>query len=107
MNKKIMKNKPKENISMHRHEDLSDDYSSPLIEEFSSAVTAEALEQTDYKMKLASKIYKTMKVKGLNKTEVAAAMGNKQVSLVSSWLSGTDNFNIDVLVEIEKVLGVS
>lgn len=102
-----MMNNPKTSNPVSNDEEWGDDYSSPLLEELSSAVTAEEQEQTDYKMKMASKIYKAMKAQGMNQTKFAAAMGGKQVSLVSRWLSGTHNFTIDTLIDIQRVLGIS
>jgi transcriptional regulator with XRE-family HTH domain len=85
-----------------------DDYTSLVIEEFSARITAEEQEQTDYKMKLAAKISRAVKNHGWTQTQFAAAFAvPKQVSLVSRWLSGTHNFTIDTLVEIQRVLDIS
>jgi transcriptional regulator with XRE-family HTH domain len=92
--------------SIHNEDNWGDDYTSPLIEELSAAVRPEEQEQTDYKMKLAAKIYRAMKDRDLNQTQFAEALG-KQVSMVSRWLSGTHNFTVETLVDIQRVLGIS
>ena len=101
MQKKIMTNKP-----MHSDDNWGDDYSSPLIHELSDAITLQEQEQTDYKMKLAAKIYKAMKALGMTQTQFAESM-YKPISLISRWMSGTHNFTVDTLVDIQRVLGIS
>ena len=95
-----MTNKPINN------DDWGDDYSSPLIKELSDAVTLQEQEQTDYKMKLASKIYMAMKAIGMTQTQFAESMG-KPVSLISRWMSGTHNFTVDTLIDIQRILDIS
>lgn len=90
---------------MHNDDNWGDDYSSPLIQELSDAITPREQEQTDYKMKLASKIYKAMKALGMTQTQFAESMG-KPISLISRWMSGTHNFTVDTLVDIQRVLGI-
>lgn len=100
-----MTNKP-----THRNDkgddNWGDDYSSPLIQKLSDAITPQEQDQTDYKMKLAAKIYQAMKSLGMTQTQFAEAMG-KPVSLISRWMSGTHNFTVDTLVDIQRVLGIS
>lgn len=96
-----MTNKP-----MHNNENWGDDYSSPLIHDLSDAITPQEQEQTDYKMKLAAKIYKAMKALGMTQTQFAESM-DKPVSLISRWLSGTHNFTVGTLIDIQRVLGIS
>ena len=87
-------------------ENWGDDYSSPLIRDLSDAITPQEQEQTDYKMKLAAKIYKAMKTLGMTQTQFAESM-DKPISLISRWMSGTHNFTVDTLVDIQRVLGIS
>ena len=87
-------------------ENWGDDYSSPLIRDLSDAITPQEQEQTDYKMKLAAKIYKAMKALGMTQTQFAESM-DKPISLISRWMSGTHNFTVDTLVDIQRVLGIS
>jgi transcriptional regulator with XRE-family HTH domain len=95
-----MTNKPIDN------DNWGDDYSSPLIQELSDTVTPQEQEQTDYKMKLASKIYMAMKSIGMTQTQFAESMG-KPISLISRWMSGTHNFTVDTLIDIQRVLSIS
>lgn len=94
------------NIPAHNDDNWGDDYSSPLINELSDAITPEEQEQTDYKMKLSAKIYRAMKSHGMTQTQFAEAMG-KPISLISRWMSGTHNFTVDTLVDIQRILGIS
>jgi transcriptional regulator with XRE-family HTH domain len=97
----MMTNKP-----THNEDNWGDDYASPLIKELSDAITPQEQEQTDYKMKLAAKIYKAMKSFGMTQTQFAESM-NKPISLISRWMSGTHNFTVDTLIDIQRVLGIS
>ena len=83
-----------------------DEYSSPLIQAMADAVTPQEQEQTDYKMKLAAKIFMAMKAIGMTQTQFAESMG-KPISLISRWMSGTHNFTVDTLIDIQRVLGIS
>ena len=71
-----------------------------------SAIKPEEQEQIDYKMKLAAKIYEGLKAKGWKSLQLADALHLKSPSLVSRWLSGTHNFTVDTLVDIQRVLGI-
>nr|WP_295870466.1 helix-turn-helix transcriptional regulator [uncultured Chitinophaga sp.] len=82
-----------------------DDYLSPLVKELSDSITPYEQAQTDYKMKLAAKIYDAMKSRGMTQTQFAELMG-KSVSLVSRWMSGTHNFTVDTLIEIQRILDI-
>lgn len=96
-----MTNKPE-----HNDNNWGDDYSSPLIKKLSDAITPQEQEQTDYKMKLAAKIYKAMKALDMTQTQFAESI-NKPISLISRWMSGTHNFTVDTLVDIQRILGIS
>lgn len=81
------------------------DYTSPLLESLVSKITPEEQARTDARMKLAARIYKALKEKEWTQVQLAHAL-NKQVSVISKWLSGTHNFTIDTLTDIEGVLPV-
>lgn len=76
-----------------------------LLNELLESITPEEQAKTDKKMILATKIANEIKAKGLKKSEFAEILG-KQPSEISKWLSGTHNFTIDTLMEIERVLSV-
>jgi len=86
-------------------ESFGESYNSDLIDELFKEITPEEQEDTDYKMKLAAKIYAALQQKGWSQTQLAVAMG-KQVSVISKWLSGTHNFTVDTLAAIQRILGI-
>ncbi len=47
-----------------------------------------------------------MKSLGMTQTQFAESM-NKPISLISRWMSGTHNFTVDTLVDIQRILGIS
>jgi len=76
-----------------------------LLNELLESITPEEQEKTDKKMILAAKIANAIKAKGLKKYEFAEIL-DKQPSEISKWLSGTHNFTIDTLMDIERVLSI-
>ncbi|WP_343702783.1 helix-turn-helix transcriptional regulator [Chitinophaga sp.] len=91
---------------MVNFEDMNENYSSPLLDELLNQITPAEQELIDYKMKLAAKIYAGLKAKGWKSLDLARALNLKSPSLVSRWLSGTHNFTIDTLVDIQRLLGI-
>jgi transcriptional regulator with XRE-family HTH domain len=57
-------------------------------------------------MILSAKIEDAMDKRGLNKSSFAQLMG-VQPSVITKWLSGTHNFTIETLFDIEHRLGIS
>ncbi|SFD47088.1 Helix-turn-helix [Chitinophaga sp. CF118] len=90
---------------MKKIEDFGDSYKSDLINEMFAQITPEQQEETDYKMKMAAKIYAALQRKGWTQTQLAEGM-NKQVSIISKWLSGTHNFTMDTLISIQHILDI-
>lgn len=86
-------------------EDFSESYNSNQIDELLLQVTPEQQENTDYKMKMAAKIYAALQRKGWTQTQLAEVM-DKQVSVISKWLSGTHNFTMDTLITIQRILDI-
>lgn len=62
--------------------------------------------RTRNKMSLAVKIETAMKEKGLSQKAFSKMM-EKSESEISEWLSGTRNFTVDTLTDIEEALGIS
>ena len=62
--------------------------------------------KTDTKMIIAAKIDEAMKAKGWKNKDLLEAVGKENPSIVTKWLSGTHNFTVDTLVEIENALGI-
>lgn len=77
-----------------------------VLDRFMSKISADELELTEKKMHLASRIDEAISQKNLKKQEFANMLG-KQPSEISKWLSGTHNFTIETLWQIEKKLGIS
>jgi transcriptional regulator with XRE-family HTH domain len=91
---------------MANFDEINENYSSPLVEDLLS-IKPEEQEQIDYKMKLAAKIYAGIKSKGWKSLDLAQALHLKSPSLVSKWLSGTHNFTVDTLIDIQRVLSIN
>ncbi len=81
-------------------------FSTQALDNLLSIISSRDQEQSDYKMKLAAKIFEGLKKKGWTQTHYAEVMG-KPISLISRWLSGTHNFTVDTLVDIQHVLGIN
>ena len=92
---------------MSNFDEINENYSSPLTQELLNNVTREEQERIDYKMMLAAKIYAALKSKGWKSLDLAQALELKSPSLISKWLSGTHNFTVDTLVDIQRVLGIN
>ncbi|HJV78942.1 MAG TPA: helix-turn-helix transcriptional regulator [Paludibacter sp.] len=80
-------------------------YNSPKLQELLDEVTPLEMEQTKTKMQLAARIGDFVRVRGWNKSQFAEKVG-KNPSEITKWLSGTQNFTVDVLTEIASALGV-
>jgi transcriptional regulator with XRE-family HTH domain len=80
-------------------------YNSSKLQELLDEVTPLEMEQTKVKMQLAARIEDFMRAKGWNKSQFAEKIG-KNPSEITKWLSGTQNFTVDVLTEIALTLGV-
>jgi transcriptional regulator with XRE-family HTH domain len=80
-------------------------YNSSKLQELLDEVTPLEMEQTKVKMQLAARIEDFMRAKGWNKSQFAEKVG-KNPSEITKWVSGTQNFTVDVLTEIALTLGV-
>jgi transcriptional regulator with XRE-family HTH domain len=76
-----------------------------LLDNLLAEITPEQQARTDRKMRIACIIDDTMKAKGYDKKQFADKVGRKP-SEITKWLSGTHNFTIETLSDIERVLGV-
>jgi ribosome-binding protein aMBF1 (putative translation factor) len=81
-------------------------HKSEVLNAFFSVSDKDEHEKTEKNMLLAMRIEKAMKEKGYNKVQFAAAM-KVQPSVITKWLSGTHNFTLDTLFDIEKELSMS
>ena len=81
-------------------------YSSKSIRDLLSGVSETDYKKVEAKMQIAAMIEDGIEAKGWKKKELAVALNKKQ-SEITRWLSGTHNFTLETLVDIEHVLGVS
>lgn len=80
-------------------------YSSPLIESLLAEITPEEHERTVKQMMMSARIEDGIMAKGWSKGEFAKQIGQTP-STISKWLSGSHNFTLDTLTDIQRVLGV-
>ncbi len=76
-----------------------------LLDNLLAEITPEQQARTDRKMRIACIIDDAMKAKGLGKKQFADKVGRKP-SEITKWLSGTHNFTVETIADIERVLGV-
>lgn len=81
-------------------------YNSSLIDEILNSIDPAEANRIEKRMLLAAKIEDAMIAKGLNKSQFADLMNQKN-SVITKWLSGTHNFTSDTLFDIGRVLGVN
>lgn len=85
---------------MNEENDYSSDFFKSLLPSPKKQKKIDAL------MQIAAKIQDGLKSKGWNKSKFAQAMGITNLSIITKWLSGTNNFQTDTLLEIQEVLGI-
>lgn len=76
-----------------------------LLDNLLAEITPEQQARTDKKMRIACMIDDAMKVKGFGKKQFADKVGRKP-SEITKWLSGTQNFTVETLTDIERVLNI-
>ena len=81
-------------------------HKSKILSDLISEISPREQARTDNKMLLAAKIDEARKAKGWSQTKFAEEMG-KQPSEISKWLSGTHNFTVDTLWDIEEKLDIA
>lgn len=79
-------------------------YYSDIINELFNTPESVEYKKTEIKMEIAARIDKAIKKKGMKQKDFAKAMDRTEAE-VSKWLSGTHNFTIGTLIEINEVLG--
>lgn len=80
---------------------------SNLIDELLESITVLEQSKVDIRMLLAAKIADGMKAKGWKSKDLLKAVNKDNPSIVTKWLSGTHNFTIDTLVELEDALNIN
>jgi len=80
-------------------------HSSAIVKEIMATITPEEQNRTDNKMLIAVKIAEALKSKQISQKDFASKMG-KVPSEINKWLSGTNNFTLDILSDIERALDI-
>lgn len=78
--------------------------SNNLIEQLLNYISPEESLRIENRMLLAAKIDDALKAKGWKKKDLVKALGKKNQSEVTKWLSGTHNFTSDLLTDLGRVL---
>lgn len=81
-------------------------YNDEALNRLFSEITPEEQAKTDAKMLLALKIADGMKTKNWNNKRLMKEMGKTNQSEITRWLSGTQNFTVETLVDLERVLDI-
>lgn len=78
-----------------------------IISEVLNSVSPFEARRVETRMLIASKISKALEEKGWKKKDLMNAMGKKNPSEITRWLSGTHNFTSDLLSDLSLVLGIN
>jgi len=76
-----------------------------LLDDILSDIPELSQAKTDKRMVLAVKLDQAITDKGWSIEDFAEVTGKKP-ELISEWLSGTFNFDLDTIVELEHYLGI-
>ena len=79
-------------------------YIDPLFEELLNRVPKEDRRKSELSYGIARRIHEVLGRKGWSQADLARAIGKRE-ALVSRWMSGTHNFTIQTIAEIEAALG--
>ena len=79
---------------------------SDILDDLLDSITPLEQAKIDAKMVIAAKIADAMKEKGWKNKDLLDALKKENPSVVTKWLSGTQNFTVDTLVELEQVLNI-
>lgn len=77
-----------------------------VIDQLLDTITPIEQAKTDAKMLLAAKIADAIKDKGWKNKDLLKALNKDNPSIITKWLSGTHNFTVETLVELENALDV-
>jgi hypothetical protein len=80
-------------------------HKSDVLDDFFSVKDKKEYDKTEKNMLLAIRIEEAMKKNGYNKIQFSQAM-QVQPSMVTRWLSGSHNYTLDTLYDIEKILSI-
>ena len=80
-------------------------YDSPLLQSLIAEITPEEHERTVKQMMMSARIEDGIIAQGWSKGEFAKRI-DQTPSTISKWLSGSHNFTLDTLTDIQRVLGI-
>jgi len=81
-------------------------YKSELIDKIYLSISPLEEKKVEIKMLLAAKIEDAIKAKRWKNKDLLEALGKKNASIITKWLSGTHNFTLDTLVQLEEALEI-
>lgn len=79
-------------------------YTDPLFQEMLDQVPKEKRRESELSYGIARRIYEVLQRKGWSQADLARSTGKRE-AVVSRWMSGTHNFTIQTLSEIETAMG--
>lgn len=79
--------------------------SNPALDELIEDIDERDYDKTEKRMMLAAKIDDALKLKGWKNKDLAKAL-RKSTMEISMLMSGTYNFTVDILSDIEKFFGI-
>ena len=79
-------------------------YIDPLFQEMLNQVPKEKRRESELSYGIARRIYEVLQRKGWSQADLARVTGKRE-AVVSRWMSGTHNFTIQTLSEIETAMG--
>jgi transcriptional regulator with XRE-family HTH domain len=85
---------------------ITSDRKTSLLDQLLDGISPAEQHRTDNRMMLAARIADAMQEKGITQIQLAKML-NKHHSVITQWLSGTQNFTIDTLSDIEGALGIN
>jgi len=80
-------------------------HTTDFLDEFLAGISENEQKETTARMKLAAAIDDAMKAQNISKSELATLTGQNN-SVITKWLSGTQNFTTDTLEDIGQALHI-
>ncbi len=77
-----------------------------IVDELLDSISPAEQSKTDARMMLAAKLADAMKAKNWKNKDLLKEVGKDNPSIITKWLSGTHNFTVDTLVDLENALDV-
>lgn len=81
-------------------------FESSIIDNLLESTSKEEAGKVELRMLMAVKIADAMQSKGWKNKDLMEAMGKRNPSVITKWLSGTHNFTMDTLHDLQLVLDI-